>query len=325
MAGQDESRGVLVQPSTLGRAWSIRSQRKHHLARRRQRADHHACLGDRAQRALTTSRTFSPQCARACSPASIRLTSAALSRISRRSSIAWNTSPPSAASSTTTTPRQPMSTPPSRRWNRSPAGIHLILGGKDKGSDYSVLNPLLAKRVKRVYTIGAAAPKIESQIKGTQVVSVGTIDNAVRRAANRRRRETSCCSLRPVPASTSSSATNIAAASSKTWSSKSSRGNCSTQAAAAPEATTNGQARQRRQVAVHRGAAAGLHRTDHGVQRLGGHGAKSASARPTASCCGNSPGPPPDSPPCSWSCTSTTSSIGARPSCSRFWALPRCS
>ncbi len=64
-----------------------------------------------------------------------------------------------------------------------PEGVHLILGGKDKGSDYSVLNPLLAQRVKRVYTIGAAAPKIESQIKGTHVVSVGSLDNAVRRAA----------------------------------------------------------------------------------------------------------------------------------------------
>ena len=42
-----------------------------------------------------------------------------------------------------------------------PANIHLILGGKDKGSDYSVLNDLLRQRVKRVYTIGAAAAKIE--------------------------------------------------------------------------------------------------------------------------------------------------------------------
>ena len=45
-----------------------------------------------------------------------------------------------------------------------PANIHFILGGKDKGSDYSVLNALLKERVKRVYTIGAAAEKIESQI-----------------------------------------------------------------------------------------------------------------------------------------------------------------
>jgi UDP-N-acetylmuramoylalanine--D-glutamate ligase len=64
-----------------------------------------------------------------------------------------------------------------------PGRIHLILGGKDKGSDYSVLNPLLAERVKRVYTIGAAAAKIESQIKGVQVVSAATLDNAVRQAA----------------------------------------------------------------------------------------------------------------------------------------------
>ena len=40
-----------------------------------------------------------------------------------------------------------------------PANIHLILGGKDKGSDYTVLNDLLRQRVKRVYTIGAAAEK----------------------------------------------------------------------------------------------------------------------------------------------------------------------
>jgi len=64
-----------------------------------------------------------------------------------------------------------------------PGRIHLILGGKDKGSDYSVLNQLLTERVKRVYTIGAAAAKIESQIKGAPVVSSGTIDNAVRKAA----------------------------------------------------------------------------------------------------------------------------------------------
>ena len=64
-----------------------------------------------------------------------------------------------------------------------PGRIYLILGGKDKGSDYSVLNPLLAERVKRVYTIGVAAAKIESQIKGPPVVNAVTIDNAVRQAS----------------------------------------------------------------------------------------------------------------------------------------------
>jgi UDP-N-acetylmuramoylalanine--D-glutamate ligase len=63
-----------------------------------------------------------------------------------------------------------------------PANIHLILGGKDKGSDYSVLNDLLRQRVKRVYTIGAAAGKIESQIKGVEVVHADTLENALRKA-----------------------------------------------------------------------------------------------------------------------------------------------
>ncbi len=65
-----------------------------------------------------------------------------------------------------------------------PANIHLILGGKDKGSDYTVLNDLLRERVKRVYTIGAAAEKIESHIKGAaEIVPAETLDDAVRRAA----------------------------------------------------------------------------------------------------------------------------------------------
>jgi UDP-N-acetylmuramoylalanine--D-glutamate ligase len=63
-----------------------------------------------------------------------------------------------------------------------PANIHLILGGKDKGSDYTVLNNLLPQRVKRVYTIGAAAAKIESQIKGVEVVHAETLENALRKA-----------------------------------------------------------------------------------------------------------------------------------------------
>ena len=66
-----------------------------------------------------------------------------------------------------------------------PANIHLILGGKDKGSDYTVLNDLLRKRVKAVYTIGAAAEKIQSHIQGaTNIVPAGTMDSAVKQAAN---------------------------------------------------------------------------------------------------------------------------------------------
>jgi UDP-N-acetylmuramoylalanine--D-glutamate ligase len=64
-----------------------------------------------------------------------------------------------------------------------PGNIHVILGGKDKGSPYTVLNPLLEDRVKRVYTIGAAAGKIEAEIAGAaEVISAGTLEVAVRRA-----------------------------------------------------------------------------------------------------------------------------------------------
>jgi UDP-N-acetylmuramoylalanine--D-glutamate ligase len=63
-----------------------------------------------------------------------------------------------------------------------PSNIHLILGGKDKGSDYTVLNDLIRQRVKRIYTIGAAAAKIESQVKGAEIVHAETLENALRKA-----------------------------------------------------------------------------------------------------------------------------------------------
>jgi len=61
-----------------------------------------------------------------------------------------------------------------------PSGIHLILGGKDKGSPYTVLAPLLRERVRAVYTIGAAAAKIESQLRGVvPILPCKTLDAAV--------------------------------------------------------------------------------------------------------------------------------------------------
>ena len=65
-----------------------------------------------------------------------------------------------------------------------PGNIHLILGGKDKGSDYSLMNDLLRVRVKRVYTIGSAAEKIRSHIgDAAEIVASGTLDIAVQRAS----------------------------------------------------------------------------------------------------------------------------------------------
>ncbi|MBS1800762.1 MAG: UDP-N-acetylmuramoyl-L-alanine--D-glutamate ligase [Acidobacteria bacterium] len=64
-----------------------------------------------------------------------------------------------------------------------PSGIHLILGGKDKDSNYTLLSSLLRERVKAVYTIGSAAEKIERELKGVvKMVGAGTIDVAVREA-----------------------------------------------------------------------------------------------------------------------------------------------
>ena len=63
-------------------------------------------------------------------------------------------------------------------------GIHLILGGKDKDSDYTLLSPLLRERVKAVYTIGSAAEKIERQLAGVvKMVQAGTMNVAVTAAA----------------------------------------------------------------------------------------------------------------------------------------------
>ena len=62
-------------------------------------------------------------------------------------------------------------------------GVHLILGGKDKNSDYRTLAPLIAARAAAVYTVGAAAEKIESHLRGligsVPVHRSGTIDRAV--------------------------------------------------------------------------------------------------------------------------------------------------
>ncbi len=61
-----------------------------------------------------------------------------------------------------------------------PGGIYLILGGKDKDSDYTTLSPLLHERVKTVITIGSAAEKIERQLAGVvKIERAETMQRAV--------------------------------------------------------------------------------------------------------------------------------------------------
>ena len=65
-----------------------------------------------------------------------------------------------------------------------PGNIHIILGGKHKGSPYTPLRSLLKQRAKRAYTIGAAAETIENDIRGAvECVRAATLENAIRRAA----------------------------------------------------------------------------------------------------------------------------------------------
>ena len=66
-----------------------------------------------------------------------------------------------------------------------PSGIHLILGGKDKNSDYRLMRPLIQERVKAIYTIGAAAEKIITHVEGSApIVNSGALDVAVTKAAD---------------------------------------------------------------------------------------------------------------------------------------------
>jgi UDP-N-acetylmuramoylalanine--D-glutamate ligase len=60
------------------------------------------------------------------------------------------------------------------------AGLWVILGGKDKDSDYRPLRPLLAARARAALLIGAAAAKIESQLEGAvRIEQCGDIGSAI--------------------------------------------------------------------------------------------------------------------------------------------------
>jgi UDP-N-acetylmuramoylalanine--D-glutamate ligase len=61
-------------------------------------------------------------------------------------------------------------------------GVHLILGGKDKGAPYTPLKPLIEQRVKSVYLIGAAAEKIAADLQGVDLQYAGDLEKAVEMA-----------------------------------------------------------------------------------------------------------------------------------------------
>jgi UDP-N-acetylmuramoylalanine--D-glutamate ligase len=66
-----------------------------------------------------------------------------------------------------------------------PGRILIILGGKDKGSDYTVLQNPLRKKATLALLIGAASEKIEKQIAGSVVIErAGTLEKAVEIASH---------------------------------------------------------------------------------------------------------------------------------------------
>lgn len=64
-------------------------------------------------------------------------------------------------------------------------GVHLILGGTDKGAPYTPLMPLIQERVKSVYLIGAAAEKIAADLSGADLHPAGNLMAAVKMAFQR--------------------------------------------------------------------------------------------------------------------------------------------
>jgi UDP-N-acetylmuramoylalanine--D-glutamate ligase len=66
-----------------------------------------------------------------------------------------------------------------------PGRILIVLGGKDKGSDYTVLQGPLREKAILALLIGAAAEKIEKQIAGNVAIErAGTIERAVEIASH---------------------------------------------------------------------------------------------------------------------------------------------
>jgi UDP-N-acetylmuramoylalanine--D-glutamate ligase len=67
-----------------------------------------------------------------------------------------------------------------------PRGLLVILGGKDKGSDYAPLIPLLRERAKLVLLIGAASENIAAQLgSAVPLERAGTLERAFAMASER--------------------------------------------------------------------------------------------------------------------------------------------
>ncbi len=91
----------------------------------------------------------------------------------------------STAWSSTTTPRPPMWTRRPRRLPRFPAAFISFWAARTRAPTIRRWRRCCATRVRAVYTIGSAAAKIESQLRGVvSIHSCETLDHAVNAAAS---------------------------------------------------------------------------------------------------------------------------------------------
>jgi UDP-N-acetylmuramoylalanine--D-glutamate ligase len=64
--------------------------------------------------------------------------------------------------------------------------VHLVLGGRNKGADFRALRDVVARKAKRVYLIGEAAPELARALAGaTELSASGTLAAALEEAAAR--------------------------------------------------------------------------------------------------------------------------------------------
>jgi len=63
--------------------------------------------------------------------------------------------------------------------------IILLLGGRDKGNDYTMLNDLIKKQVKTIIAIGESADKVNQHFnKITSVIKANSMEEAIKLAKN---------------------------------------------------------------------------------------------------------------------------------------------
>jgi len=66
--------------------------------------------------------------------------------------------------------------------------VHLILGGRGKGGDFTGLRDVVARKARRLYLIGESAPELAATLAGLAPISAsGTLEVAIDEAAHRAR------------------------------------------------------------------------------------------------------------------------------------------